>query len=151
MERPSSVSIPPLRDGVFQAWKNLWRAYLVFYEITVEDTVYETSFGRMRSDQTSSQNGLVAEQDRALVGLAHYILHPHNWTIGDGCYLQGLDVAREIHGCGVGRALIETVCAASDAHDILTFYCLTQDFNKLARRLYDYIASLTPFIKYQRR
>ena len=151
MERPSSVSIRPLRHGDFWAWKLLWHAYLEFYETTVEDSVYETSFVRMRSDQNPSQNGLVAEQDGALVGLVHYIFHPHNWKIEDVCYLQDLYVVPELRGCGVGRTLIEAVYAASDAHDVFTVYWLAQDFNKPARRLYDYLGSVTPFIKYKRR
>ena len=151
MDGPLSVSIRPLQDGDFQAWKQLWHAYLTFYETTVEDIVYETSFDRIRSAQNLSQNGLVAEEDGVLVGLAHYIFHPHNWKIEDVCYLQDLYVAPEFRGCGVGRMLIEEVYAASDAHDISSVYWLTQDFNKPARRLYDYVGSLTPFVKYQRR
>ena len=150
MEGPSSVSIRPLQDRDFQAWKYLWRAYLEFYETTVVDIVYETSFGRMISRQNISQNGLVAEKDGVLVGLVHYIFHPHNWKIEDVCYLQDLYVASELRGYGVGRALIEAVYAASDARDVSTVYWLTQDFNKPARRLYDIIGSVTPFIKYQR-
>ena len=69
MEKPSSVSIRPLRDGDFQAWKHLWHAYLEFYETAVEDNVYETSFGRMLSNKNLSQNGFVAEQEGVLVGL----------------------------------------------------------------------------------
>ena len=151
MDRSSLVSIRSLQDGDFQAWKNLWNAYLEFYETTVEDNIYETSFGRMLSHQNISQNALVAERNGVLVGLVHYIFHPHNWKIEEVCYLQDLYVSPELRGCGVGRALIEAVYAASDARDIPTVYWLTQDFNKPARRLYDYIASVTPFIKYQRR
>ncbi|MDC3235144.1 GNAT family N-acetyltransferase [Candidatus Puniceispirillum sp.] len=145
------MSIRSLQDGDFQAWKNLWNAYLEFYETTVEDNIYEISFGRILSHQNISQNALIAERDGELVGLVHYIFHPHNWKIEDVCYLQDLYVSPELRGCGVGRALIEAVYAASDARDIPTVYWLTQDFNKPARRLYDYIASVTPFIKYQRR
>jgi GNAT superfamily N-acetyltransferase len=140
-----------LQGGDFQAWKHLWHAYLEFYETTVEDIVYETSFGRMLSDQNLSQNALVAEQDGVIVGLVHYIFHSHNWKIEDVCYLQDLYVAPALRGSGVGRALIEAVYTASDARDIPTVYWLTQDFNKPARRLYDYIAAVTPFIKYNRR
>lgn len=150
MSGANSVSIRPLQDGDFQAWKHLWHAYLEFYDTTVEDIVYETSFSRMLSDQNLSQNALVAEQDGVLVGVTHYIFHPHNWKIEDVCYLQDLYVVPESRGGGVGRALIEAVYTASDARDISTVYWLTQDFNKPARRLYDYIGVVTPFIKYNR-
>ena len=151
LEGHSSVSIRPLQDGDFLAWKHLWHAYLEFYETTVDDIVCETSFGRMRSDQNTSQMGLVADKGGLLVGLVHYIFHPHNWKIEDVCYLQDLYVVPELRGIGVGRRLIESVYAASDARDVSAVYWLTQDFNKPARRLYDYIGLVTPFVKYQRR
>ena len=42
----------------------------IFYDTTVEDIVYGINFGLMRLDQNPWQNGLVAEQDGVLVGLA---------------------------------------------------------------------------------
>ena len=55
-----------------------------------------------------------------------------------------------VRGLGVGRALIEAVYAAADAEDAPAVYWLTQDFNHTARKLYDRIAKLTPFIRYNR-
>ena len=49
-----------------------------------------------------------------------------------------------------GRALIEAVYAAADANGTPFVYWLTQDFNTQARQLYDRIAKVTPFIRYQR-
>jgi len=50
----------------------------------------------------------------------------------------------------VGRALIEAVYEAADERGAPSVYWLTQDFNETARVLYDRVANLTPFIKYQR-
>jgi GNAT superfamily N-acetyltransferase len=55
-----------------------------------------------------------------------------------------------VRGTGAGRALIEAVYAAGDAAGCPTVYWMTQDFNAAGRRLYDRVAKLTPFIKYQR-
>ncbi|MDG2406467.1 MAG: GNAT family N-acetyltransferase, partial [Paracoccaceae bacterium] len=44
----------------------------------------------------------------------------------------------------------EAVYQAADAHGTPTVYWLTQDFNHTARQLYDRVATLTPFIKYNR-
>ena len=51
---------------------------------------------------------------------------------------------------GAGRGLIEAVYAAADARGADQVYWLTQADNETARRLYDRVARLTPFIKYQR-
>ena len=66
------------------------------------------------------------------------------------CYLQDLYVSDTLRGQGIGRLLIEAVYDEADKRGVPTVYWLTQDFNKPARLLYDKIATLTPFIKYNR-
>ena len=142
--------IRQLCDNDFINWKILWKQYLKFYKTSVEDLVYETTFKRLISIDHFSQNAFVAEQDNELVGLVHYIYHPHNWKIEDVCYLQDLFVLKTARGIGVGRALIESVYLAADRNDTSTVYWLTQDFNEQARKLYDNIGTITSFIKYNR-
>ena len=79
------------------------------------------------------------------------LLHFHRsaWTVGDYCYLQDLFVNPDIRGGGVGRALIEAVYEAAEARGASQTYWLTQDFNTTARKLYDKVGQLTPFIKYR--
>ena len=150
MPPPELFEIRRLCKEDFSNWKTLWCQYLKFYKSSVDNVVYETTFKRLISNQHTYQNALVAAQENSLIGLAHYIYHPHNWKIENVCYLQDLFVSTTIRGSGVGRALIEAVYSASDESKIPTVYWLTQDFNKQARRLYDNIGSLTPFIKYNR-
>ena len=139
-----------LQENDFQDWQALWRGYLEFYATAVESLVYKTTFERLISNENQSQNAVVAEQSGSLVGLVHYIFHPHNWKIEDVCYLQDLYVSPKLRGCGIGRGLIEAVYSASDDAGASNVYWLTQDFNEQARRLYDNIALVTPFIKYTR-
>ena len=56
----------------------------------------------------------------------------------------------EARGTGLGRKLIEVLCAAADANGTPSVYRLTQDFNAADRRLYDRVGKLTPFIRYNR-
>ncbi len=130
-------------------WRRLWSAYLAFYETEVDEEVYLTTFSRLLSDE-DPQFGLIAEAGGQPVGLVHFIFHRHNWKIEDVCYLQDLYADPDVRGTGVGRALIEAVYAAADANGTPTVYWLTQHFNTQARKLYDRIGQLTPFIKYQR-
>jgi GNAT superfamily N-acetyltransferase len=132
------------------AWRQLWAAYLAFYQTTLPEAVFATTFARLLDPAHPRQNALVAEQDGALVGLVHYIYHPHNWRLEDVCYLQDLYVSPATRGTGAGRALIEAVYAAADANGTPSVYWMTQDFNTTARQLYDRVATVTPFIKYQR-
>ncbi len=145
-----AVTIRKLTPADEKDWRALWRAYLEYYETSVPEEVYATTFARLLSADHPKQNALLAVQGQRPVGLVHYIYHPHNWRLEDVCYLQDLYAAPEVRGTGVGRKLIEAVYDAADADGCPSVYWMTQDFNATARLLYDRIATLTPFIKYAR-
>ena len=148
--RHHTPNIRPLAANDFAQWSGLWRQYLEFYQSSVPQTVYETTFDRLIDAKNTAQNALVADQAGTLVGLVHFIYHPHNWRVENVCYLQDLFTAPNTRGQGVGRALIQSVYDLADKNGTPSVYWLTQDFNKTARLLYDRIATQTPFIKYQR-
>ncbi len=145
-----SLVIRPLTAADKTAWAELWRAYLEFYETTVAEDIYDTTFARLCDPDRTEQMAFVAEQDGVPVGLVHYIFHAHNWKIEPVCYLQDLYADPKVRGLGIGRKLIEAVYEAADAAGCPTVYWLTQEFNTTARQLYDRIAVVTPFIKYNR-
>lgn len=146
----SDLIIRPLTPADRAQWAELWRAYLAFYDSAVADEIYELTFQRNLDPDHTAQQCFVAEQAGRLVGLVHYIYHAHNWRAEDVCYLQDLYADPSVRGTGVGRALIEAVYKAADENGTPSVYWMTQEFNANARKLYDRIATLTPFIKYQR-
>jgi GNAT superfamily N-acetyltransferase len=145
-----TVRVRPLARADEADWRRLWTAYLDFYETTVPEDVYATHFERLLGDDPRDYSGLIAEVDGRPAGLAHYVFHRHGWRIEDVCYLQDLYAEPEARGRGAGRALIEAVYAAADAKGCPQVYWTTDRSNAVARRLYDRIGVLTPFIKYQR-
>lgn len=145
-----AITIRQLTPADEPGWRALWTAYLEFYEATVPEKVYQTTFARLLSDDHPDQNALLACQGGTPVGLVHYIYHAHNWRMDQVCYLQDLYADPSVRGTGVGRALIEAVYAAADADGRPSVYWMTQHFNITARHLYDRIATLTPFVKYAR-
>ena len=142
--------IRPLRPEDNLQWCSLWTAYLQFYQTSVPEAVYTSTFARLLGDDPRDFSALVAEIDGQLLGLTHYLFHRHAWKLEDVCYLQDLYVAPEGRGTGLGRQLIEAVYARADAAGAPAVYWLTQDFNHEARQLYDRIAKVTPFIRYVR-
>jgi len=143
-------TIRPLIAADYDQWCDLWGQYLDFYRSSVPQTVYDTTFQRLIDVNNSAQNALVADHAGVLVGLVHFIYHPHNWRIENVCYLQDLFTSPQTRGQGIGRALIQSVYDVADKNGTPSVYWLTQDFNANARLLYDRIATQTPFIKYQR-
>ncbi|MEM7092726.1 MAG: GNAT family N-acetyltransferase [Actinomycetota bacterium] len=148
---PSPITIRALAADDESHWRRLWTGYLDYYETTVTDDVYDSTFARLLDPENHAQQALLAiDAEDAPVGLVHFIFHPHNWRIEQVTYLQDLFVDPELRGTGVGRALIEAVYAAADENGTPSVYWLTQDFNEAGRRLYDKVAKVTPFIMYRR-
>ncbi|MFP1630896.1 N-acetyltransferase family protein [Zhengella sp. ZM62] len=153
MTQIAGLTIRPLEAGDEEQWRRLWTAYLDFYETAVSEEVYRSSFERILRGNAGAPGefrGLLALKDGRPVGLVHFLFHRHGWKIEDVCYLQDLYADPQVRGTGVGRALIEAVYAAADAQGCPAVYWLTQEFNHEARRLYDRVATVTPFIKYAR-
>ena len=145
------TTIRPIEARDEAEWRVLWTGYLEFYETSVPEEVYRTTFARLLSGDPHEFHGLVAERGGKLIGLTHYLFHRHCWRIENVVYLQDLFVSQDARGTGAGRKLIEAVYAASDAAGCPAVYWLTQEFNATARQLYDRIAVVTPFIRYNRR
>lgn len=146
----SKIEIRPVKRQDYDAWHAMWTKYLEFYESSVEPEIYLNTFERFFVDEEFEPNCFVAVKDGALVGLVHFMAHRHNWRIENVCYLQDLYADENMRGEGIGRKLIEAVYTQADKDNIASVYWMTQDFNTEARKLYDRIANLTPFIKYQR-
>ena len=144
----SGFKLRELNENDFDSWKRLWGAYLAFYDTTVNDIIYKTTFGRIVASDNTAQNATVACQNNEMIGLAHYIFHPDNWNIEDDCYLQDLFVVENARGLGVGRSLIEAVYAEAEKRGSPGVYWLTEKTNKQARALYDKVAQPTTFIEY---
>lgn len=145
-----AVTVRPLAPGDREAWEPLWQAYLTFYETDVPADVTETTWRRLMTEGEDPSGLCAVGDDGSLAGIVHYHFHRSTWTVGEYCYLQDLFVDPAARGGGVGRALIEAVYAAADRRGASQVYWLTQDFNATARRLYDRVGQLTPFIKYRR-
>ena len=131
------------------AWTQLWKAYLAFYETTLPDEVYASTWSRLL-DPSEPTWGALALRDGEPVGLVHWIYHRTNWTIADTCYLQDLFVAPEGRGRGIGSALIDHVAAVAAAEGSARVYWLTHESNATARALYDKVSQRSGFIQYRR-
>lgn len=144
------VDIRPLQAGDHDAWILLWRGYLAFYRTELSAAVTEETWRRLL-DPAGRIHGIGAFEDSGrLIGLVHYLFHPVTWSLTDRCYLEDLFVAPEARGSGAGGALIEAVYRAADAAGADQVYWLTEEDNTVARRLYERVGQLTPFIKYAR-
>ncbi len=145
-----TIHVRRLTDEDHTQWLPLWQGYLTFYEAEVDDAVTQITWQRLVSVDEQPHGLCAVDETGRLMGIVHYLFHPVTWSISDRCYLEDLFVDPTVRGGGVGKKLIEAVYAAADAQGADQTYWLTQEFNDRARRLYDHVATVTPFIKYKR-
>lgn len=144
--------IRDLRAEDRQDWQRLFTDYQAFYGFPDRPPeFYDKAFARLMSGAARDFHALVDEQDGQLLGLVHYVFHPHMWRDEGVCYLQDLFTAPEARGKGVARQLIQAVYAKADAAGVPAVYWLTAEDNYAGRMLYDKVALRSPFIRYNRR
>lgn len=90
---------------------------------------------------TSDNNG-------TLLGLAHYVLHPHTFSSKMVCYLEDLWVEPSARRAGIGGALIDALVARGKVQDWRRLYWHTETDNLAARALYNRIVRATNYVRY---
>jgi GNAT superfamily N-acetyltransferase len=130
-------------------WRELFRAYGVFYETEFTDNVLEAVWWQLLEDG-SGVDALVAELDGSVVGFAHFRSHPDTFTGGRDWYLDDLFVDPEVRGAGVATALIEHLIGLARASEPAgTLRWITADDNARAQRVYGRIAKKTTWVTYE--
>jgi GNAT superfamily N-acetyltransferase len=88
------------------------------------------------------------DHDGSLLGLAHYVLHPHTFSLKMVCYLEDLWIEPSVRRGGIGRSLIDALVARGKEQDWRRLYWHTEADNLAARSLYDRIAPATSYVRY---
>lgn len=149
----ADLKVRPVARADYDAWLPLWDGYNKFYgrfgPTALPIEVTRMTWARF-FDAYEPVHGLVAESERRLVGLVHYLLHRSTTLIEPNCYLQDLFTDERTRGKGVGRALIEAVYERAKIAGCTRVYWLTHQTNATARRLYDQVAENTGFIVYRK-
>ncbi|MDV7271802.1 N-acetyltransferase family protein [Shimia sp. W99] len=145
----TTTVIRRIKEADKAEWQMLWCGYNAFYEREVEDRTTDRVWDALKG-KTGEPFCFVAEQGGKLVGFTHYFYLRSTSDWGPRCYMQDLFVDPSVRGGGVGQSLIEAVYADADENDAAQTFWLTTTTNKAARKLYDRVASMTPFVKYRR-
>lgn len=144
----SRINIRPIEPNDLMSWRDMWQAYIDFYEQSLPPEVTRATWDRF-FDDSCPLYCLIAEDDaQTLLGFAAYVVHPGTWGLGDVCYLEDLYVAPEARRMGVARKLIEHLIAEGKEKTWYRLYWHTDNGNDTARALYDKMATLADRIKY---
>jgi GNAT superfamily N-acetyltransferase len=145
-----SITIRLLHESDRPAWEALFRGYVRFYEAKVPDEVVALTWRRVLAGEDGFLGLIAVDETGRAVGLAHALFHRSTWSPTTYCYLEDLYVDRDARRAGVGRALIESVYKDADQRGATRTYWATKEDNRTARRLYDRVATLSPFVQYRR-
>ena len=108
----AEISIRPLEESDKGDWHRMWTAYLEFYETSVSEDVYETSFARLLSNGAGEYKCLIAEVDGKPVGLAHFLYYRFMWLVEDTCYLMDLFTDPGMRGNGLRLAQLRKLAGS---------------------------------------
>lgn len=146
----AEILITPIAPSDRGSWEELWRGYLEFYETELPPEIYDHTWRRLIATEGPIRGlgARLGSTSAPVVGIAHYLFHPHAWTVREVCYLQDLFVDATYRRGGVGRRLIEAIAAVARARGCHRLYWTTKEDNSTARALYDRIGRFNGFIRY---
>jgi len=142
-----TIEIRDARPSDWPAWYRMWSGYCAFYKVTAHETDARGLWHRLL-DPTHPMSALLSVGESGSLGFAHYVLRPHSFSDSMLCYLEDLWAEPDARGAGIGRGLIEALVARGRERGWRRIYWHTETDNAPARALYDRIAQLTQYVRY---
>lgn len=130
------------------SWLELYHAYLKFYKSELAEFSVELLWNRLTKAEPKIQ-GLLAESNGEIVGIAHFHYQLSTWSDTLHCYLEDLYVAEGARGKGVATTLIAEVKKFAIEHKCSELFWITKESNQVARKLYDKVAAVSDFVRYE--
>lgn len=129
-------------------FRELWAAYLDFYQVTVADEITASTFAKAMSPE-SAIFMRVAEVDNRVEGFALCLTHEGTWILGKDLYLEDLFIDESQRGKGTGRALLQDLVELAQANGWQRLYWHTAETNATARKLYDSFVESDGHLRYR--
>ena len=128
-------------------WARLYAGYAAFYKVEQTDAMRDTVWGWLM-DPTHTTEGLVAEQDGCVIGLAHYRAFARPLSASTGGFLDDLFVDPAARGSGAAEALLQALATEGRNRGWTVIRWITAEDNYRARGLYDRVADRTKWVTY---
>lgn len=142
------VFVRQVKQADLQTWCDYWAQYQAFYQVGLGPAITERTWARF-FDPAEPMHCAVATDGEQIFGFVHYVFHRSTWGRNDFCYLEDLYVCPSARGRTVGKRLIEFVQDQARQQQCDRLYWHTQETNRTAQRLYDWIAEKPGVIEYR--
>jgi len=142
--------VDDLREDDRDAWADLHRGYLDFYEVSDPERVSPTVWTWLR-DPGHDLECLVARAEPGAkpVGLAHYRPFPRPLAGTVACHLDDLYVEPQARGTGAVDALLGALQHRCGERGWTQVRWITREGNARARSTYDRLAKQTDLVTYE--
>lgn len=144
----ANLIIRPVTPDDKPAWRRLYQGYADFYKSEQTDEMAETVWTWL-FDETHVEEGLVADLDGEVIGLAHFRPQPRPLRGGYVGFLDDLFVDPDKRGSGAAEALMVRLNEIAKDRNWSLFRWLTADDNYRARGLYDRVGRKTTWNLYE--
>ncbi|MEQ9885282.1 GNAT family N-acetyltransferase [Pectobacterium zantedeschiae] len=148
MNSVREIMINPVEPEDYEQWLPYWESYQAFYKVQLTAEVTETTWARFFNADVPVYCA-VAREGLRIVGFVHFVFHDSTWGINRYCYLEDLFVEPTARGKNVGKKLIDYVREKAQETHCDRLYWHTQETNKTAQRLYDWVAEKPGVIEYR--
>ncbi|WP_080728604.1 GNAT family N-acetyltransferase [Pectobacterium brasiliense] len=148
MNTDQEIIVNSVEPDDYEQWLPYWKSYQEFYKVQLSDEVTEVTWNRFFKAEIPVHCA-VAREGAHIIGFAHFVFHDSTWGINSYCYLEDLFVAPTARGKNVGKKLIEYVRERAQEKSCDRLYWHTQETNKTAQRLYDWVAEKPGVIEYR--
>lgn len=143
----SAVKVRPVTDADRATWEQLYAGYAAFYSVAQTDAMRATVWGWLH-DAAHGTEGLVAEVNGVVVGLAHFRAFARPLSASVGGFLDDLFVGDAARGTGAAEALVQGVAEIGRRRGWTVIRWITAEDNYRARGLYDRLAEKTKWVSY---
>lgn len=148
MSSDNGISVSTAEERDYDQWLAYWKSYQEFYKVQLSDKVTEATWNRF-FDSKIPMYCAVARENEKILGFVHFVFHDSTWGENSYCYLEDLFVDPTVRGKSVGKKLIEYVKERAQEMNCDRLYWHTQETNKTAQRLYDWVAEKPGVIEYR--
>lgn len=143
----STLIVRAINPGDREWWEASFRGYRDFYKQPHDPEIIERVWGWL-NDPTHETRGIAAVQGGRVIGIAHFRTFARPLAGSTGLYLDDLFTTPEARGQGVATALLKRLGVIASVEGASVVRWITADSNTAARKIYDRVATQTPWVTY---
>ena len=127
-----TLTVRPIQFDDFTDWLPLW---IQNNQGQNNERVTAQTWQRI-TEQSENVFALGAFENKKLVGILHYILHPTTGHLSDACYMQDLFTDPAQRNKGIAKKMLQALYKEHKKQGWARIYWVAENDNAAAQRLY---------------